>query len=92
MNSNPAGMPPGAKPVPREVGDAFQHLCEVCKANRVPFEAAMRHALSYKNMFHDMQDAWHDAQAELCKRGDTIKRQREIIARLEKQLGIDEEL
>lgn len=87
-----ADIPRGSQPVPREVGDAFQHLCEVCRAARVPFEDAMRHALAYKNMFHDMQDNWHEAQAEICRRGDTIKRQREIIANLERQLGIDDEL
>jgi hypothetical protein len=43
-------------------------------------------------MFHDMQDNWHEAQAEICKRGDTIKRLRAIIAGLEQKLGIDDEL
>jgi hypothetical protein len=90
--SSTADIPRGSQPVPREVGDAFQNLCEVCRANRVPMEAAMRHALAYKNMFHDMQDNWHEAQAEICRRGETIKRQREIIANLERQLGIDDEL
>jgi hypothetical protein len=50
------------------------------------------HLVAYKGLYHDAQDKMLDAMNLAAERSRTIKRQREIIADLEKRLGLDEEL
>lgn len=56
------------------------------------FEAVTEHAIRYKELFHSMQDKYLESQDELAATRRTMRRQREIIARLEQQLGVDQEL
>lgn len=56
------------------------------------YNQVLQHALAYKKLFHDTQDAHIKALDEVAKRGNTIKVQRSIIGRLEKRLGIDDNL
>ena len=48
-------------------------------------QIAWDHAVAFKALMHGMQD-------EIDEKDRTIKRQRAIIAKLEDQLGIDQEL
>lgn len=59
---------------------------------RQRYDQAVNAAVVYKRMYHEMQDSYVAALDELATRGNIIKAQREIIGRLEKRLGIDDDL
>ena len=56
------------------------------------YDQAVNAAVVYKRMYHEMQDSYIAALDELATRGNIIKAQRAIIGRLEKRLGIDDDL
>jgi hypothetical protein len=56
------------------------------------FEAAVEHAVRYKELFHSMQDKYLDEADRCVAKQRIIDRQRQIIASLEAKLGIDQEL
>jgi hypothetical protein len=56
------------------------------------FEAAVEHAVRYKELFHSMQDKYLAAEDRCVAKQRIIERQRQIIAKLESQLGVDQEL
>lgn len=55
-------------------------------------ETALDHAVAYKRLFHDMQDRAQELEDKCIAQNVVIKRQRALIEKLEKRLGIDQEL
>jgi hypothetical protein len=55
-------------------------------------DAAVEHAQAYRGLFFDQQDQNDTLRAELAANRSIRQRQRQIIADLEKRLGIDDEL
>lgn len=62
-----------------------QHLTRRC-------HQMTEHALAYKALLHDMQEKYHEATAETHRLARQLAAQRTIIGRLEKRLGIDDDL
>ena len=58
----------------------------------VRFKNIVDVAVNYKNMFHEMQQELWDQQDRYTKQTALLKRQREIIRKLEAQLDISDEL
>lgn len=54
--------------------------------------AMAKHAEDYKRMFHDMQEAFWEAEKRMAAQRRIMAKQREVIRRLEQRLGIDQEL
>lgn len=54
--------------------------------------SVLDHLVAYKGLYHDAQDKMFDAMDRAAKYHRTIRQQREIIANLEAQLGIDQDL
>lgn len=50
------------------------------------------HLVAYKGLYHDAQDKMIAAMDRAAAYHRTIRQQREVIARLEAQLGVDQEL
>lgn len=59
---------------------------------RKRLETVLEHAVAFKALFHDTQDAALEWQDKYIARGRVISKQRKIIAKLEAQLDIDQEL
>jgi len=56
------------------------------------YNQVVEHTLAYKNLLHDMQEKYWAAESKVAAQDRTIKAQRAVIARLEKRLGIDDNL
>jgi hypothetical protein len=64
---------------------------EAARALRT-FEALAEHAQYYKGMFHDSQEKLIAALDKCAERGRVIDQQRRVIAKLESDLGVDQDL
>lgn len=69
----------------------WEELTRAESAQRT-IDTVTEHAIRYKELFHSMQDKYSESQDEVVARGRTIRHQRQIIADLERKLGIDQEL
>lgn len=73
-------LPKGSKPLPREVHEAALTLIKLAKQYGVPVDQAMTGAVDRK------------LAEEVVRLAGLTKRQQQIIARLEHQLGVTDEL
>jgi len=65
---------------------------EVFEELQTRYEQAVDHAVAYKRMYHELQDMLIAEQELTLKQRCIMKRQREIIRKLEASLGIDQDL
>jgi hypothetical protein len=78
-----ADIPRGSTPLPAAVLVAYKALLDVCSANKVPLRTLLETPEASR---------LHAAAVKIEEQASIIKRQREIIAHLEQQLDIDNEL
>lgn len=85
-----ADIPKGSTPLPAPVLEAYKNLIDVCSANHVPLRTLF--AVDHIERLHEAALKIETLDAELDASVRIRKQQRDIIAKLEQQLGIDNEL
>ena len=70
---------------------SYDEQAEIKRLKRL-VAATIEHAVRYKELFHSTQEELGKAQDEIVRRGHIMKQQRRVIAELESDLGIDQDL